>query len=37
MQGKGHIANLKDITDFAIVSGRRDTRNEQKLRIGKLW
>ena len=33
---KDHIAGLGDTADFTIISGRRDTRDEQKLRIGKL-
>jgi hypothetical protein len=34
---KDHIADLRDTADFAIISGRRDIRDEQKLGIGKLW
>jgi DNA ligase-4 len=34
---KDHIAGLRDTADFAIVSGRRDIRDEQELKIGKLW
>jgi DNA ligase 4 len=34
---KDHIANLENIADFAIISGRRDARDEQKLGIRKLW
>jgi DNA ligase 4 len=34
---KDHIAGLGDTADFAIVGGRRDARDEQKLEIGKLW
>jgi hypothetical protein len=33
---KDYIASLGDIADFAIISGRRDVRDEQKLGIGKL-
>jgi DNA ligase 4 len=34
---KDHIAGLGDSADFAIVGGRRDARDEQELRTGKLW
>jgi hypothetical protein len=34
---KDHIAGLGNIANFAIISGRRDARDEQKLGIGKLW
>ena len=33
---KDHIAGLGDTANFAIISGRRDARDEQKLGIGKL-
>jgi DNA ligase-4 len=34
---KDHIAGFGDTANFAIVSGRRDARDEQELGIGKLW
>jgi DNA ligase 4 len=30
---KGHIADFGDTADFAVIGGRRDARDEQKLRI----
>jgi DNA ligase 4 len=33
---KNHIASLRDIADFIIISGRRDARDKQKLGIKKL-
>lgn len=34
---KDYIAELRDTADLAIVSGRRDATDEQKLNIGRLW
>jgi DNA ligase 4 len=33
---KNHIAGLENTADFTIINGRRDVRDEQKLRIRKL-
>ena len=33
---KDYIAGLGDAVDFIIISGRRDTRDEQEFGIGKL-
>jgi DNA ligase-4 len=33
---KNHIADFKNTVNFAIIGGRRDTRDKQKFRIGKL-
>jgi len=33
---KDYITGLGDTADFAIIGGRRDARDEQELRIGKL-
>ncbi len=33
---KDYIAGLGDTADFAIISGRRNARDEQELRIRKL-
>jgi DNA ligase 4 len=34
---KDHIAGLKNTANFTIIGGRRDARDEQELKIGKLW
>jgi DNA ligase 4 len=33
---KNHITSLKNTANFTIISGRRDTKDKQKLRIRKL-
>jgi DNA ligase 4 len=33
---KNLIADFKNITNFIIIGGRRDARDEQEFKIGKL-
>jgi hypothetical protein len=34
---KDHIVSFGDTANFAIINERRDARDKQELKIGKLW